>query len=83
MNNKTIGGIPLEKWKDAFAELVAIAIDKDYFSDILFFDLYPGTHEEAHAIDDDDEDAICDIYNEKWNYVDEAYEAIFGVSRHI
>ena len=82
MEDKIIGGISLEKWKAAFAELVANAIDHDDFSDILFFDLYPGTHEEAGAIDEDDEDAICDIYNEKWDYVDEAYEAIFGVSRH-
>ena len=83
MNEKNIiGGISLEKWRAAFAELAANAIDHDDFSDILFFDLYPGTHEEADAIDEDDEEAICDIYNEKWDYVDEAYEAIFGVKRY-
>ena len=82
MENKMIGGISIERWKEAFAELVNIAISKDYFSDILFFDLYPNTHDEAHAIDEDDEEAICDIYNEKWSYVDEAYKAIFGVRRY-
>jgi hypothetical protein len=82
MENKMIGGISIERWKEAFAELVNIAISKDYFSDILFFDLYPNTHDEANAIDEDDEEAVCDIYNEKWNYVDEAYEAIFGVRRY-
>lgn len=83
MEDKIIGGISLEKWKSAFATLVANAIDHDDFSDILFFDLYPSIHEEVNAIDEDDEEAIDNIYNEKWNYVDEAYEAIFGVSRHI
>ena len=82
MKDKIIGGISIERWKTVFAELVADAIDKDYFSDILFFDLYPNVGEETLAIDEDDEDAICDIYNEKWGYVDEAYEAIFGVGRH-
>lgn len=84
MNEKNIvGGISLEKWKVAFAELAANAIDHDDFSDILFFDLYPGTHEEAHKIEEEDEEAACDIFNEKWEFVDEAFKAIFGVDRHL
>ena len=50
---KMIGGISISRWKAAFRELCEIAMDKDYFSDILFFDLYPNTHEEAAAVDKD------------------------------
>ena len=73
-----IHGISKERWLAAFADAVRIAVDKDYFSDILFFDLYPNTHEKAAELNEDDEEAICDIYNEKWNYVKDAFKEIFG-----
>lgn len=81
MENKVIGGISLEKWKEVFGRAAAIAMDKDYFSDILFFELYPNIDEEVAKIDEEDEEAICDIYNAKWNYVDEAFKEVFGFSR--
>ena len=82
MNEKNmVGGISLETWKKAFAELAANAIDHDDFSDILFFDLYPQTIEETNEIEDDD--IACDIFNEKWEFVDEAFKAIFGVDRNL
>lgn len=76
---KMIGGISISKWKEAFRELCEIAMDKDYFSDILFFDLYPNTHEKAEAAVNDkgNEEALYDVYNEKWNYAYEALEEIF------
>ena len=79
---KIIGGISLETWKKAFGKAAAIAMDNDYFSDILFFDLYPSTSEEVAQIEEIDEDAACDIYNEKWDYANEAFEEIFGFSRY-
>ena len=39
MEEKIIGGVSLSTWKKAFANTVAVAIDKDYFSDTLFYDL--------------------------------------------
>ena len=78
MEEKIIGGDSIAEWKKAFASLVRIAMDKDYFSDIMFYKLYPNTAAEAAAIDDDDEDAQCDVYNEKWEYAYEAFEEIFG-----
>ena len=33
-------------------------------------------------IEEIDEDAACDIYNEKWDYANEAFEEIFGFSRY-
>jgi hypothetical protein len=76
--DKMIGGIPLSKWKEVFYDLCQIAMDKDYFSDILFWDLYPETSDEIAATNKDDEDAQYIIYNEKWNYAYEALEEIFG-----
>lgn len=78
-NQKIIGGISIERWKRAFANAVEIAMDNDYFSDILFFDLYPDTHEEVAKID---EDAQCDVYNSKWEYANKAFKEVFGVERH-
>ena len=78
-NQKIIGGISVERWKRAFAAVAEIAMDQDYFSDILFFDLYPGTHEEAAKVD---EDALCNVYNSKWEYADEAFKEVFGIERH-
>ena len=79
---KTIGGISIDRWKMAFAEAVDIAIDKDYFSDILFFDLYPKTHEEATAVSEENEELADEIYNTKWEFVNEAFKEIFGISRN-
>lgn len=67
MEEKMIGGISISKWKEAFLELCEIGIEKDYFSDILFFDLYP----------DIPADAKYSVYQEKWNYTREALKAIF------
>lgn len=78
MEEKVIGGISLTTWKKEFANLVRIAADKDYFSDILYYKLYPNIAEETAAIDEEDEDARCDVYNKKWEYVYKAFEEIFG-----
>ena len=78
---KMIGGISIERWKKAFADAAAIAMDQDCFSDILFFELYPNIDEEVAKIDEDDEDAQCDVYNSKWEFVDEAFKEVFGVER--
>ena len=77
MERKMIGGISISKWKKAFRDLCEIAMDKDDFSDILFFDLYPETSDEIAATNKDDEEAQCNIYNEKWNYAYKALEEIF------
>ena len=60
---KMIGGISIERWKRAFAEAADIAIDKDYFSDILLFDLYPNTHDGAAAVGEENEELVDEIYN--------------------
>lgn len=86
-DKKEIGGIPLDKWKHVFANAVSVAIEKDYFSDILFFDLYPNTSEEVDKIWYEDtsetarEEAIQNLYEEKWGYVNEAFNEIFGFKR--
>ena len=72
MEEKIIGGISISRWKEAFRELCEIAMDKDYFSDILFYDLYPNTGAEALAADG------CSAYTEKWNYAYEALKEILG-----
>lgn len=76
MEEKIIGGISISKWKEVFRELCEVAIDKDYFSDILFFELYPNTSAEAAAIED--EEASCNVYSEKWKYVREALDVVFS-----
>ena len=79
---KMIGDISIERWKTAFAEAVDIAIEKDYFSDILFLDLYPNTSEEEAAIEEEANiELIDEVYNAKWKFVDEAFKEIFGISR--
>ena len=65
MKEKLIGGISLSVWKNAFADAVAIAIDKDYFSDTLFFDL-----DFSNETEKDIEYA--------WKCVEEAFEEVFG-----
>ena len=49
---------------------VNIAIEKDYFSDILEYDLYP-------EVDSSDDQA----WEEMWNHMDDAFQDIFGISR--
>lgn len=82
INTKTIGNISIECWKEAFGKAVAIAMENDEFSDILFYELYPNTFEEIHHIEEEDEEAACDIYNEKWDYANEAFKAVFGFDRY-
>ena len=62
--------LPREKWLRAFAVAVNIAIEKDYFSDILEYDLYP-------EVDSSDDQA----WEEMWNHMDDAFQDIFGMSR--
>lgn len=59
--------ISRKKWLRAFGMAVDIAIDKDYFSDILEFDLFP--------------DGIKD-YEKAWAEVDAAFKEIFGFDRY-
>ena len=80
---KMIGGISIDRWKQAFANAAAIAIDNDYFSDILFYDLYPGTYDEYDKVKDENTDIADNIFNEKWKFVDEAFKEVFGVDRHL
>lgn len=62
--------LPKEKWVEAFAMAVNTAIDKDYFSDVLFYDLYPDAPQET------EED-----YEALWAKVDEAFKEVFGIER--
>ena len=80
---KMIGGVSIDRWKQAFADVAAIAIDNDYFSDILFYDLYPGTYDEYDKIKDENTDIADNIFNEKWKFVDKAFKEVFGVDRHL
>lgn len=80
---KMVGGISIDRWKQAFADAAAIAIDNDYFSDILFYDLYPETYDEYDKVKDENTDIADNIFNEKWKFVDEAFKEVFGVDRHL
>lgn len=81
MNEKNIiGGISLEAWKEAFAQAVRNNIDHGYFDDIVYYHLYPVVVDKMREMD---EETVCDILNEKWEFVDEAFKAIFGVDRHL
>jgi hypothetical protein len=82
INVKTIGNIPIERWREAFGKAVAITMDNDDFGDILFCELYPNTFEEILHIEKKDDKAACDIYNEKWDYANEAFKAVFGFDRY-
>lgn len=78
MNEKNIiGGIPLEIWKEVFAQVARNNIDREYFDDIVFYYLYP------FAVDKIDNEIVRNILNEKWEFVDEAFKAIFGVDRNL
>lgn len=84
MNEKNIiGGISLEAWREAFAQAVRNNIDHGYFHDIVYYHLYPKDVEKAYKIEEEDEKAACDILNEKWEFVDKAFKAIFGVDRNL
>ena len=67
---KEIPELPKEKWLRAFAMAVNIAIEKDYFSDLLECYLYP----EVDSSDDQ-------VWEEMWNQMDDAFQDIFNISR--
>ena len=77
MENKMIDGVSIDKWNEAFAICLANAFGDDSFSDLLFYDLYPNTAEEAAACGEDEE-AMDEVYNSKWNSVYKAFLEIFG-----
>ena len=66
MEEKIIGGVSLSTWKKAFVNTVAVAIDKDYFSDTLFYDL------EFNSNIEEDIDYA-------WKCVEEVFEEIFDL----
>lgn len=59
-----------EQARKAFAQAVAIAIDKDYFSDILEFDLFPN---QLQTPED---------YEAAWAQVDKMFIKVFGINRY-
>lgn len=61
--------ISKEEWNLAFARAVAIAIDKDYFTDEVAFELFPEEWEAGK-------------YEEIWEEVDKAFKEVFGCKRH-
>ena len=67
---KKVPELPKEKWLRAFAMAVNIAIEEDYFSDLLECYLYP----EVDSSDDQ-------VREEMWNQMDDAFQDIFNVSR--
>ena len=75
-NEKVIDGVSMSKWREAFAICLANAFNSDDFSDLLFYDLYPNVHEEAGETED--EEAIDEIYNAKWNSAYKAFLEFFG-----
>lgn len=75
-NEKIIDGVSMIKWKEAFAICLADAFSNDDFSDLLFYNLYPNVHEEAGETED--EEAIDEIYNAKWNSAYKAFLELFG-----
>lgn len=79
--DSNIGNISIEFWKKAFGKAVAITMENDEFSDILFYELYPNTDEEVFRAEGKDEKEAYKIYDEKWNYANEAFKAVFGFDR--
>ena len=72
---ENIGGFSIQTWKEIFNRVNS----KEELEDILYFDLYAEQIEaELANIDEDDEDAICDVYNEKFDYACKAYEKIMN-----
>ena len=78
MMDKKIGGISIERWKRAFAAAAETAINEGYLDDTLYHNFYPDTSEIAAGIED--EEAQCDIYNEKMDFAAEAFKEIFNVN---
>lgn len=68
MKEKMVGGLPMSMWETAFAEAVRIAIEQDYFSDTLFYYLYPEAEYDEET-----------GYNEYWNYTKEAFKEFFDI----
>lgn len=66
--------VSIEKWKEAFAEAVRITVDKDYFSDILHFNLFPIDYPDDVDYEEMEEDGKA-----KWEYFYDAFYEIFGV----
>ena len=60
-----------EQWKKAFARAAAIAINKDYFSDILAIDLYPYAEWDGEV-------EYEETMEEIWSEVDKQFEELFG-----
>ena len=77
---KMIGGIPKSKWVEAFADAVEIAIDKDYFSDILYYYLYEGKLPKEEDFENKDDYKAA--FDALWANVDEAFKEVFG-TKHI
>ena len=78
--NVIIGGISLEKWRNAFIKVLERTINSDNFSDILFFELYPNIKEEIQQIEEQAEEAVDEIYASKYDYANEAFKLIFGIT---
>lgn len=66
--------IPVEKWREAFARSLAIAIDKGYFDDEMDF-LFPN----GVPIDENGNEN----WGLVWNLVDKAFYENFGMDRHL
>ena len=67
---KEVPELRKEKWLRAFAIAINIAIEKDYFLDLLEYYLYP----EVDSSDDQ-------VWEEMWNQMDDAFQDIFNISR--
>jgi len=84
--NVIVGGISLEKWRNAFIKVLERTINSDDFSDILFFELYPNIEEEIQEIEAQAEDecaaeeAVDEIYASKYDYAYKAFKLIFGIT---
>lgn len=70
--------ISKEKWIEAFAYAVDIAIEEDYFSDILRFELYPNY---LNVKSEEDEEEIDARWEKAWEEVDKAFKEVFGFER--
>jgi hypothetical protein len=74
---KGVNNVSIEKWKKAFAKAVDIAIDKDYFFDILYHDLFP----EVNEIEVSSEEEAMEYGEAIWEYFNEAFYETFGIDR--
>ena len=64
-------------WHLLFARMAETAMDKDYFSDTIEYLEWP---EEFYTTNKDGDD--CLDYDKIWEFVDEKFEEVFGVSRY-